>query len=67
VIRAEIYPASKGYDITLQCGGSRGLAVHKFLLLALAVELNPMMTLAEPATIVAAENFYGDVAKQPRL
>jgi zinc/manganese transport system substrate-binding protein len=36
----------------------------KFLLLALAVALNPLIALAEPVTIVAAENFYGDVAKQ---
>jgi zinc/manganese transport system substrate-binding protein len=38
--------------------------VHKFLLLALAVALSPVIALAEPVTIVAAENFYGDVAKQ---
>jgi len=38
--------------------------VRKFLLLALAVALNPVIALAEPVTIVAAENFYGDVAKQ---
>jgi zinc/manganese transport system substrate-binding protein len=38
--------------------------VPKFLPLALAVTLNPLIALAEPVTIVAAENFYGDVAKQ---
>jgi zinc/manganese transport system substrate-binding protein len=38
--------------------------MHKFLLLALAVALTPLTALAEPVTIVAAENFYGDVAKQ---
>jgi zinc/manganese transport system substrate-binding protein len=38
--------------------------MHKFLLLALAVVLTPLTALAEPVTIVAAENFYGDVAKQ---
>lgn len=38
--------------------------MHKFLLLALAVALNPAIGLAEPVRIVAAENFYGDVAKQ---
>jgi zinc/manganese transport system substrate-binding protein len=38
--------------------------LRKFLLLALAVALNPVIALAEPVTIVAAENFYGDVAKQ---
>ena len=38
--------------------------MRKFLLLALAVALNPVIALAEPVTIVAAENFYGDVAKQ---
>jgi zinc/manganese transport system substrate-binding protein len=38
--------------------------MHKFLLLALAFALTPVIGLAEPVTIVAAENFYGDVAKQ---
>jgi zinc/manganese transport system substrate-binding protein len=38
--------------------------VRKLLLLALAVALNPVTALAEPVTIVAGENFYGDVAKQ---
>jgi hypothetical protein len=38
--------------------------MHKFLLLGLAVALTPLTALAEPVTIVAAENFYGDVAKQ---
>jgi zinc/manganese transport system substrate-binding protein len=38
--------------------------MRKFLLLGLALALTPLTALAEPVTIVAAENFYGDVAKQ---
>ena len=38
--------------------------MRKFFPLALAVARNPLIALAEPVTIVAAENFYGDVAKQ---
>jgi zinc/manganese transport system substrate-binding protein len=38
--------------------------VRRFFLLALGVALNLTMARAEPVRIVAAENFYGDVAKQ---
>jgi zinc/manganese transport system substrate-binding protein len=38
--------------------------MRTFFLLALAVALNLTIAQAEPARIVAAENFYGDVAKQ---
>jgi zinc/manganese transport system substrate-binding protein len=38
--------------------------MRKFFLLALAVALNLTTARAEPVRIVAAENFYGDVAKQ---
>jgi zinc/manganese transport system substrate-binding protein len=38
--------------------------MRKFLLGALAVALNSTAALADPVAIVAAENFYGDVAKQ---
>lgn len=38
--------------------------MRKFLLLALAVALNPAIAFADPVAIVAAEIFFGDVAKQ---